>query len=344
MGADAQALPPRLAVESLDKLKNQHLSEIKLLYDYIDEQRECGAAGSGTVVDGIEDRLIHLERDHQRILTTLEEHGMTVQLSTSADGDDIRGIPGVETHRQNGHTGQWQQFRNGSGHASDGDVGEPVRPLIIFTSHTLMSKGPMTKANRRASALFPSSLASSSNSIAPGPPRSADSATFKDSFTPTTANATITFDSPSEKPRLGRPAAINPPSFNRLNSSGSITSPPPGAVPAAAGTPGSAAKGSSLVPASASSGPSPTPPTSLSTSSSSTTNPEAKSRVQDAKTAAHSAAKSFRVTLEDPCWKVLPAALKKYKINGDWRMYALFICFGPTGERCAYILCQADMP
>jgi hypothetical protein len=50
-----------------------------------------------------------------------------------------------------------------------------------------------------------------------------------------------------------------------------------------------------------------------------------------AKDAANNAAKSFRVTLEDPCWKVLPAALKKYKINDDWKMYALFICFGNTG-------------
>lgn len=41
--------------------------------------------------------------------------------------------------------------------------------------------------------------------------------------------------------------------------------------------------------------------------------------------------RSFRVTLEDPCYKVLPAALKKYKINDDWRQYALFICFGNTG-------------
>ena len=43
--------------------------------------------------------------------------------------------------------------------------------------------------------------------------------------------------------------------------------------------------------------------------------------------------KSFRVTLDDPCHKVLPAALKKYKIIDDWRMYALFICYGNT-ERC----------
>lgn len=52
----------------------------------------------------------------------------------------------------------------------------------------------------------------------------------------------------------------------------------------------------------------------------------------NATASATAAAKSFRVTLEDPCWKVLPAALKKYKINDDWRMYAMFICFGNTGE------------
>lgn len=43
--------------------------------------------------------------------------------------------------------------------------------------------------------------------------------------------------------------------------------------------------------------------------------------------------KSFKVSLDDPAWKVLPAALKKYKINNDdWRNYAMFICYGNTGE------------
>lgn len=41
--------------------------------------------------------------------------------------------------------------------------------------------------------------------------------------------------------------------------------------------------------------------------------------------------KSFKVSLEDPCWKVLPAALKKYKINDDWKKYVMFICHGSTG-------------
>ncbi|MCJ1310124.1 Adaptor for signal transduction [Agyrium rufum] len=43
--------------------------------------------------------------------------------------------------------------------------------------------------------------------------------------------------------------------------------------------------------------------------------------------------KSFRVSLDDPCWKVLPAALKKYNINADWRQYSLYIVYGDQ-ERC----------
>lgn len=43
--------------------------------------------------------------------------------------------------------------------------------------------------------------------------------------------------------------------------------------------------------------------------------------------------KSFRVSLEDPCYKVLPAALKKYQINAPWDQYALYIVYGDQ-ERC----------
>lgn len=43
--------------------------------------------------------------------------------------------------------------------------------------------------------------------------------------------------------------------------------------------------------------------------------------------------KSFRVSLEDPCYKVLPAALRKYNIDADWRQYALYIVYGDQ-ERC----------
>jgi len=41
--------------------------------------------------------------------------------------------------------------------------------------------------------------------------------------------------------------------------------------------------------------------------------------------------KSPKVSLEDPVWKVLPVALRKYKINSDgWQNYAMFICYGPA--------------
>jgi len=43
--------------------------------------------------------------------------------------------------------------------------------------------------------------------------------------------------------------------------------------------------------------------------------------------------KAFRVSLDDPTWKVLPAALKKYKINHDnWKNYVMFICYGSPGQ------------
>ena len=40
--------------------------------------------------------------------------------------------------------------------------------------------------------------------------------------------------------------------------------------------------------------------------------------------------KSFRVGLEEPCYKVLPAALRKYNIQADWRQYALYIVCGDS--------------
>lgn len=38
--------------------------------------------------------------------------------------------------------------------------------------------------------------------------------------------------------------------------------------------------------------------------------------------------KSFRVSMDDPTHKVLPAALKKYNITGPWQDYALYIVCG----------------
>lgn len=59
--------------------------------------------------------------------------------------------------------------------------------------------------------------------------------------------------------------------------------------------------------------------------------------------------KSFKVSLEDPAWKVLPAALRKYKINNDdWQNYAMFICYGPpsafkAAHTIKYHYSQADL-
>lgn len=41
--------------------------------------------------------------------------------------------------------------------------------------------------------------------------------------------------------------------------------------------------------------------------------------------------KSFRVTIEDPCWKVLPAVLKKYRLDDDPKKYVLFLCYASEG-------------
>jgi hypothetical protein len=49
--------------------------------------------------------------------------------------------------------------------------------------------------------------------------------------------------------------------------------------------------------------------------------------------------KSFKLTLEDPTWKVLPAALKKYRINNDsWQNYAMFIRYESGGQFTLLIL------
>lgn len=43
--------------------------------------------------------------------------------------------------------------------------------------------------------------------------------------------------------------------------------------------------------------------------------------------------KSFRVSMDESCYKVLPIALRKYQIEDDWRLYSLYIVHGDQ-ERC----------
>ncbi|KAJ7932903.1 hypothetical protein B0H13DRAFT_1592773 [Mycena leptocephala] len=51
------------------------------------------------------------------------------------------------------------------------------------------------------------------------------------------------------------------------------------------------------------------------------------------------------VSLEDPTWKVLPAALKEYGINNDhWENYVIFISYDSTGERIERCLSYDEKP
>ena len=77
----------------------------------------------------------------------------------------------------------------------------------------------------------------------------------------------------------------------------------------------------------------PPPSATGSSSSSITTSNTAKDNTPGREAPSVEIFKSFRVSMEDPCWKVLPAALKKYQINADWRQYALYIVYGDQ-ERC----------
>lgn len=51
------------------------------------------------------------------------------------------------------------------------------------------------------------------------------------------------------------------------------------------------------------------------------------------------------VDTNSPTWKVLPAALQKYRITHDkWQDYAIFICYGPSGNRTERCLSYDEMP
>jgi protein STE50 len=55
------------------------------------------------------------------------------------------------------------------------------------------------------------------------------------------------------------------------------------------------------------------------------------SREGRSKDGASNPMKSFRVNLDDPCWKVLPAAMKKYDVKGREEDYRLYITYGDIG-------------
>lgn len=68
-----------------------------------------------------------------------------------------------------------------------------------------------------------------------------------------------------------------------------------------------------------------------------------KAAIEDANHTVPAAAesfKSFRVGLDDPCYQVLRAALRKYKIQTDWREYSLFICYADQGNGLRQMTCS----
>lgn len=273
---------------------------------------------------------MNLERDQARLLETLQQSGFDVPVASSADGELDRSHAFVSrAHKvdaSRSRSPRWQDF----GSRSE-DEPEAVRlfPLSQVT-YILMNQGPSRQTARRASIQFPSSLASSTASNVP--PLSSDSATFKDSFTPTTSNGNYPFDSPSNHLTTnalqnGSKLGVQPPPLARMLSGSTMM---PSSSSPTNGTNGLSLS-SNTTKAQLQPSPSslPADPSPAAQSQTSGPSDQEKSKAKDA---ANNAAKSFRVTLEDPCWKVLPAALKKYKINDDWKMYALFICFGNTGK------------
>jgi hypothetical protein len=73
--------------------------------------------------------------------------------------------------------------------------------------------------------------------------------------------------------------------------------------------------------------------TAMANTASSTPEPPNSAGLQNSSSPSVEIFKSFRVSMDDPCHKVLPAALRQYKIEADWRTYALYIVYGDE-ERC----------
>ncbi|KIR67533.1 protein kinase regulator [Cryptococcus bacillisporus CA1873] len=281
----------------------------------IEDRERLEAGRLLEIVRQQQERLSLIERDHDLLRAALEERGISVPYAQYAFEETLSGSVSKrpnELERSNSY--KWRDFK-------DSDNAE----------HAPSTSRP------RPEQLFPASLASSALAASLSAPLSSNSATFQDSFTPTTSNHNYV-DSPTASGtdrRDGRP--VNRVLAESSNLASSTSSSPSMAPPALSSQSLSASPTKPpSYPSVSSSAPIPGP---LSHS----INPSDKERSR-AKDAARSAAKSFRVTLEDPCWKVLPAALKKYKINDDWRLYALFICYDNTGESTERCLSYDEKP
>ena len=71
----------------------KQMAHVARLWDLIQEQRELLWTFSCAELRlAAEERLLNLERDHSRLLSTLEESGISVPVATSADGDVMHGM------------------------------------------------------------------------------------------------------------------------------------------------------------------------------------------------------------------------------------------------------------
>ncbi|TYJ55870.1 hypothetical protein B9479_003393 [Cryptococcus floricola] len=286
------------------EVEEQKRQDTERLVDMVREQHE---------------RLSIIERDHERLKAILEEKGISFRYGEYDDGDTLSGadskkLAGLGLGRS--ESLKWREMKQNGEYGPDTSKPRPDQ-------------------------LFPASLASSSNFTAP---LSSHSTTFQDSFTPTTTN-TSSYNVESPTPQGMERKDSRPSTVSRLisetagaGSGSTATSPgttPPGMSQSLSAS--SSKQSSTLAPTSSSSLPNAGSSPNLSVAPSD----REKSRAKDD---ARKAAKSFRVTLEDPCWKVLPAALKKYKINDDWRLYALFICYDNTGESTERCLSYDEKP
>lgn len=306
--------------------------------------------------------MLTLERNHQNLLSTLEESGIQVPVAySSPDRDPVyKGFLGL-----NGDANE-MRFLAAAGDQSDPDEIRMVRSNVslacIYKGEDLISvnQGPSNVRRRVVNNVAPSRLGLSTSS-APVPLTST-TATFQDSFapsvaihsessTPTTASGTYPFQSPSvplkaDKGAIApKPAVSRPAPLKRLVSGNSIMSSNPGTLPSGAdllSAPTTLAMATygkpsvvAALPVSSRSGVHDAVPATTSLAlSSSRLAPSGTNARQGLELKADSgrSTKPFRVTLEDPCWRVLPAALKKYFIDDDWKVYALFICFETTGK------------
>lgn len=107
------------------------------LWELIMEQRELLLSGVAfSRADIIQDeRLTNLERDHSRMLATLEENGINVPVASSSDGDKYLGIQSIgdagskmgnKPGLVRGSSLKWRTgYRGNDG--DDGEVNELIR-------------------------------------------------------------------------------------------------------------------------------------------------------------------------------------------------------------------------